>query len=162
MSAGFPVRFWKTTLCCSAGKSHRTDWLTRMASCVGVNVFCCIVTTPATEPAVTVIAKGGDANPDDVAMITADPGATPITRPVVFTLTIPAGDAAYVIFAPPIVTPFASRAVVVNCTGSPTAIVCFGAVTTTENTDGDAGLLEPHAASTNVVARSPAVLTLFM
>ena len=106
--------------------------------------------------------NGGDDCPPDVAVITALPGATPTTRPVASTLTIPAGETVSVIFAPPIVTPFASRAVVVNCTGSPTAIVCFGAVITTENTDGNAGLLEPQAVSPNTVVRIAVVLANLM
>src|SRR5215210_5701311 len=103
------------------------DWPTRIVSCDGVNVFACMVTTAATDPAVTVTANGGEVIPADVAVTLADPGATPIARPVELTLTTVAAELAYVNFALGTVSPFTSRAEAVSCTGSPTAIVCFGA-----------------------------------
>ena len=77
---------------------------------------------------------------------------------VVLMLMIPGGVLVCVIFALPIVTPFTSRAVVVNCTASPTAIVCLGAVMMTENTDGAGGSLAPQAVRMSVVATIAAVL----
>jgi hypothetical protein len=91
-----------------------------------------MVTTAATDPAVTVIVNGGDVNPPELAVTTADPGATPIARPVAFTFTTVAAEVAYVNFAFVIASPFTSRALAVSCTGSPTAIVCFGASIVTD------------------------------
>ena len=63
----------------------------------------------------------------------------------------------YAIFAFEIVTPFTSRATVVSCTASPTAIVCFGAVMVTDRTDGLEGLSE-QAVRNIAAARITAVL----
>jgi hypothetical protein len=104
-----------------------------------------------------VIDSGGDVWPPDVAVIEAAPGAIPVTRPDAVTLMTDAGDAVYVIFALGIVTPFTSRAVVVNCSTSPTAIVSFGAVMNTEKTATPAGSPE-HAVSSIVAARIAALL----
>src|SRR5215207_7302038 len=129
MSAGTPgccARSFQITLCSSAGKSNATDCWTLIDTCVGVNVFACIVTTAATEPDVTVTTTASDVLPLDVAVIDAEPVVTPSTRPVELTLTTFIADDVYVIFALGSVTPLTSRAVAVSCTGSPTAIVCFG------------------------------------
>ena len=93
----------------------------------------------------------------DVAVIEPVPDAIPVTRPVSFTLMTVVGDATYVIFALGMVTPFTSRAIAVNCSDSPTAIVAFGAVMTTVRMGALTGSLE-HAVSSIVAASSAALL----
>ena len=90
------------------------------------------------------MANGWEVTLPDVAVIELVPGASPATRPVAFTLMTDVGDTVYAMLALGIVTPFTSRAIVVNCSISPTAIVRFGAVITTERIGALTGSLE-HA-----------------
>ena len=88
----------------------------------------------------------GEVWPPDVAVIDPTPGAFPSTRPDASTSRTEVGVAVYAIFAFATIRPFTSRATVVSCTASPTAIVCFGAVMRTDKTDTPAGLSEQHKA----------------
>ena|SRR6476620_10661408 len=99
----------------------------------------------------------GEVWPPDVAVIDPTPGAFPSTRPDASTSRTEVGVAVYAIFAFATIRPFTSRATVVSCTASPTAIVCFGAVMRTDKTDTPAGLSEQAVRST-VAARIAAVL----
>src|SRR5262245_50956669 len=56
------------------------------------------------------------------------------------------------------VRPFTSRAIAVNCSDSPTAIVDFGAVMTTERMTGAFTESLEHAVSSIVAARSAALI----
>src|SRR5688572_19359661 len=132
----------------SAGKSNSTVCPTRIVACAGVNVFACIVNTAATDPVVTVNDTGCDDTTPAFPVIVADPGATPSTRPDEFTVATDAADDVYVMVAGT-VSPFTSRAIAVSCTASPTAIVCLGAVSTTESTPGEDGLESPQPARTH-------------
>jgi hypothetical protein len=105
-----------------------------------------------------VIGYGGEENPPEDAVMLADPGPTPMMRPVEFTLTTAADELTYVTLAFGTASPFTSRAVAVSCTASPTAIVCFP-VMITELMAGASRAPSPlHAETRTAVIRIAAAL----
>src|SRR5688500_11576288 len=117
-----------------------------------------MVNTAATEPVVTVNETGCDDTSPADAVTVADPSATPSTRPCAFTVATDVADDVYVIVTGTW-SPSTPRAIAVNCTGSPTAIVCLGAVRTTDRTSGDDGSESPQADRTETAAVRTAVRT---
>ena len=92
--------------------------------------------------------------PSLVAVIVAGPGATPVTRPVAFTVAVDVLELVHVTVRPVRMLPLASLSVAVSCTVWPTWTGAAAGVTSTVATGGppEAGSWqEPLPASVNTL-----------
>jgi hypothetical protein len=92
-----------------------------------------LTVTDATGTTVTVI-DDPPACPSLVAVIVAGPAATPLTRPLPFTVATAELDVAHVTVRPVNGLPFASFGVAVSCTAWPTVTLAVAGLTVTDAT----------------------------